>query len=605
MDPAKIARNTGVFDICAEPKQAAVAPKHSRLNLVSQLKRCDSLNTGRKRKALDTSGEWGRPSIEGINDSEDPITFIVREAMQLVIRCSKELDKRILENPNTKREIKDLSLNLRKGAEVLGRETTKKWLDDHRWTKVEIPTYDVECQTNLTRGKEVECQTDPAPFGTTDLTNMIRDKKGQDLSATELKELLDLKWPEEAFDKCALSSEELGGCNQGNTILVCRRDTDDGHKWVRKIRQENHLIESAFADKGNLNPLLGVKTEMELIGEQSKEGSKAGKYTFVLRLNGEEGKDDSTLQEGLRGIADIVGKNSDVGLRCFTTLKDTHYRIRKHVEHAFAKCENSLELYRPKKDVSTLKETESIKMRKTAGNELIVIKPIQGSYTDILKKLKKDVPVGDVRIDRVLKGEDGNIRISIKSKKEEGREQFKKALTNTVRGLASVRESKKMSSVLLLDLDPEITEEDIRNVLEKAGIERKNLGSIRVLDKINKVGKKSAFASLPTELATQIVGRRRVGDGWDRWRVRDVVTPGRCFTCRQVGHEAKDCKAAGKGEVCHNCGDFGHYRRDCKNNMACYLCGNKGHRAESMVCSVFRDMVQTARGKGGPKANND
>lgn len=58
-------------------------------------------------------------------------------------------------------------------------------------------TYDVDCLTSFIRSKEVECQTDPASTGMTDLIQKIRDKKGQDLSAVKLKELLDLKWPEE------------------------------------------------------------------------------------------------------------------------------------------------------------------------------------------------------------------------------------------------------------------------------------------------------------------------------------------------------------------------------------------------------------------------
>lgn len=118
-------------------------------------------------------------------------------------------------------------------------------------------------------------------------------------------------------------------------------------------------------------------------------------------------------------------------------------------------------------------------------------------------------------------------------------------------------------------------------------------------EQTNKMGKKSAFLSVPGEMAVKLLNRGRIGEGWDRWRVRDVITPSRCFTCRKVGHEAKDCKAKGKGEVCHNCGHFGHYRSDCKNAKACYLCGKEGHKAESMTCPVFRDMVQKLRMKGG------
>lgn len=41
-------KNVAVIDINVESRSA---PKHSRLNLVSQLRRCDSFNSGKKRKA--------------------------------------------------------------------------------------------------------------------------------------------------------------------------------------------------------------------------------------------------------------------------------------------------------------------------------------------------------------------------------------------------------------------------------------------------------------------------------------------------------------------------------------------------------------------------
>lgn len=146
-DKTQAAKNIATIDMSSEEERFKSAPKHSRLNLVSNLKRCDSFNTGKKRKVLDASMDWGQPGSEAVKRVEDPITFVVREAMESIIKTSTVLERRISENPNTKREIKELALGLKKGAEVLRRDTTKSWLDFHRWQKVEIPKYEVECQT--------------------------------------------------------------------------------------------------------------------------------------------------------------------------------------------------------------------------------------------------------------------------------------------------------------------------------------------------------------------------------------------------------------------------------------------------------------------------
>lgn len=134
-----------------------------------------------------------------------------------------------------------------------------------------------------------------------------------------------------------------------------------------------------------------------------------------------------------------------------------------------------------------------------------------------------------------------------------------------------------MRSVMLLDLDPEITVGDVRGVLgQTLDMDMREIGSVRVLDSVNRMGKKSAFITIPAEMAFQLLNKKRVGMRWDRWRVRDVVTPRRCFTCKQIGHEAKDCKAKGKGEICHICGEFVLIKRDCKNDTACYICRRSG-----------------------------
>lgn len=131
------------------------------------------------------------------------------------------------------------------------------------------------------------------------------------------------------------------------------------------------------------------------------------------------------------------------------------------------------------------------------------------------------------------------MRITIKTKKEE-EEGFKKALSNVMQGMAKVRAIEDTRSVLLLNLDPEVEEGEIRGVLSKTLESDINMvGTVRIMEKVNKIRKKSAFVTLPVEQITKLFERKRIGEGSDGWRVRDLVTLGRCFTCRQVGHEAK------------------------------------------------------------------
>lgn len=146
----------------------------------------------------------------------------------------------------------------------------------------------------------------------------------------ELKEFLDMKWPEEVFTKCKWANAAKENWRDSNIILICKRGEDDDHPWVRKVRGYNALIESAFADTGNGNSLIGVRTVMELPEEQV--GEKEGRSIFVLRLKGATGdEDDAILQKELNRIADIAKGRGEANLRCFSTLDRNQLRIRKHI----------------------------------------------------------------------------------------------------------------------------------------------------------------------------------------------------------------------------------------------------------------------------------
>lgn len=59
------------------------------------------------------------------------------------------------------------------------------------------------------------------------------------------------------------------------------------------------------------------------------------------------------------------------------------------------------------------------------------------------------------------------MRITLKSGSEEGGERFKRALTESVKGLAEVGNNTPTRSIILLDVDPETEEADIRMVRGK------------------------------------------------------------------------------------------------------------------------------------------
>ncbi|CAG9814648.1 unnamed protein product [Phaedon cochleariae] len=140
--------NVGVIDIISDDTpQGAKAQPHSRLNLYSKLKRCDSLSmsdVNKKRQVNDTSFKEAGSPVKRI---EDPVAFVLIEALESITSQIGCLVTKMKENPNTQRGIKETIVKLANSAEVIRRKTTKEWLETNKWEKVAIPTYEVDTQT--------------------------------------------------------------------------------------------------------------------------------------------------------------------------------------------------------------------------------------------------------------------------------------------------------------------------------------------------------------------------------------------------------------------------------------------------------------------------
>lgn len=84
----------------------------------------------------------------------------LKRSRTLITACTKTLSKKVEENPNTKREIKELITRLQRCTEVIFRVSIKDWLEKHKWTQIETPTYDVETETEPNERREMCTQTE-------------------------------------------------------------------------------------------------------------------------------------------------------------------------------------------------------------------------------------------------------------------------------------------------------------------------------------------------------------------------------------------------------------------------------------------------------------
>ena len=242
------------------------------------------------------------------------------------------------------------------------------------------------------------------------------------------------------------------------------------------------------------------------------------------------------------------------------------------------------------------RDNTEVKKSRTKNEETILIKPLAGtSYADIIKNMKNEVDTQGILIDRINRTSNGNVQLRIKGKETKNRQIFKQLLSAKLEKIAKVDIRTRKQTVMIMDIDETKQADDVLEVLRRELNTTNEELQIKMAEKANKNGLKYAFVTINTEAAKQLIMKKRIGEGWDRWRIRETHIIPRCYNCHKVGHIAKDCKSKQEEETCHKCSKPGHKIKECQDNPWCYLCKIDGHKTETMRCPEYRKLVQTQK----------
>nr|XP_049461491.1 uncharacterized protein LOC125906501 [Anopheles coluzzii]XP_049466768.1 uncharacterized protein LOC120960477 [Anopheles coluzzii] len=141
----------------------------------------------------------------------------------------------------------------------------------------------------------------------------------------------------------------------------------------------------------------------------------------------------------------------------------------------------------------------------------------------------------------------------------------------------------EMGELLVVDIDPLATEEDIIAALDakigaSAGVVSASIWELPD-------GSKRARIRLPVKSARQLEGLKLfLCDCVSKVRAAPPTPPERqrCFRCLEMGHIASNCRStADRQNLCIRCGLTGHKARSCQNEAKCALCGGAHHIGHS------------------------
>lgn len=210
--------------------------------------------------------------------------------------------------------------------------------------------------------------------------------------------------------------------------------------------------------------------------------------------------------------------------------------------------------------------------------ETLLIKTGDETYTDVLNKMKSRVNVEGIKVVNVKKTKGGDLIVNLKGRG--AAEKLRGELRDKMGEKIITVGKKNEVNFEIMDLDPSVKEQElIIAVCGWTGLDQAEL-NVRSLRE-NRGGGQIARVCVRKE--EEMRRHRRIKVHWQYCRVRERLTPLRCYRCMEV-----------RVKTCFKC--LKHNVRDCVNEATCLTCKESGYRMDSMECTKYKELVFDKKG---------
>lgn len=246
------------------------------------------------------------------------------------------------------------------------------------------------------------------------------------------------------------------------------------------------------------------------------------------------------------------------------------------------------------------KKRSKPKKRSQRPDALVIKSCSDMSYADILKKVKSDGKLNNLgeNVKSIRKTEKGELLVELNRADHENLHQFQEVMKEVLGNDANVRSLTHEVVLQIKDIDEVTSKEEIIDALRKFSDNMKNL-QCDVLKALRPAygSTQTATISLNAHLANKLLDAGKIKIGWVVCRIRQKITPKKCFKCLDFGHIAVNCKSSNDfSKCCIKCGEAGHKIQNCTKAPKCLLCTNgkqiANHITGSMICPKYKKAIE-------------
>lgn len=584
--------------------------------------------------------EVDRKRKERISDvSEGPYkrklcsaAFTLNEAITGITKTFKEMEK-YLELKNTKTEIKEKSSCLRKHIALLNKNIVQDFIKANQYEIQEKMTFDADIQVDLTSEM-----------------SMKEDKQG-DKNTNEYKLLQEIKKlkEENEFNKRQLNilTRKIKEIEKQDTRTkaeladkVCVEDVRsiNNYEAYEKIRDKS-WDETCFPnvriEVGNPISQLNLMGSLVIVDssdvKMEKSTQKLYRDRFPELLEMEKQVDilesTNTRTDNLKGK--ITTRHTIIKIKSSGLEKDLFDQVmaakkcaeecninqiathkiadvsletqRKLLQCVFKEELYKIVIYTPKREIKRNKPIAK------ASLDTIIISRREDdklSYAETMRKLRYDINMKDIGTNiRKIKNTEKGIVLKVTEKTKGATENLVNKINSIVGRESASKKVDKEKVLIIKDIHETMDKNEIERAIGKI-VQIKDM-DIKVMEPRNfdKNGRRGTALVIAKEfIAEKLLKDKRIDMGWERCRIVEKITIERCYKCQNFGHKSFECKEKAAKPKCLKCGCEEHNTATCKaEKLKCYVCGkegDEGHRADSMKCEKYRDLVQKAIAKG-------
>ncbi|CAG9825659.1 unnamed protein product [Phaedon cochleariae] len=581
------------------------------------------------------------PAIELDANTEDEIVKLARispiTSDGIYTREDMEKFQRTLMFPNEKKAVtNEVARRVTgRGRRERERKTSKEWLEEHKWEKVAVPTYEVDTQTaetstpstnvetaNETRALEIEqreCRDRRIAIERTEkrlkereetlketeeklrekeiaLEEMEKRLKDMDKLITEREEKISrATMGKRAAEKPVTTLKGMNSLEKWRTIahknwderLWANTETKKGNP----IQTKDEVVKVVLVNKQQLDmnlgiqrlyrerypELLSVTEDFDIMEQSTKMRSKDG-YVLsrrkIVKIT-HDGTEDDTWNKLVSLKAETTGTDW-VALHKVNHIKLDIFR--KMVECIFHDTNTKVVIYTDQEP----KPDHNPKTPMERSTYALVVNTDADNYKNTLRTVKDSIQGNEAcsAVKSIKSTREGKLLITVD--KDQRKLDQLEGLIREVTGSTKIRKMGETFQEILhiRGMDAEVKKHEVAEAIEKHLSEDQM--SKYALSELRPNARNTQAITVTTNKvnAEKLLAAGKIRIGIGKCDITRKVDIKKCRRCWGLDHLATECSGPDRTRHCFNCGKADHSSRDCKNEENCPMCEADGKEAD-------------------------